>query len=155
VPVQPRGEWQENSIAACDTGTSIKYLTEEYPQFDFNTVCPEWPAKTGLYAFTEEAIARRGRECRAWLKARPEKVIAVVSHSAFLRVGISHYKWANADYRIFEFADDGDQLVQWQLTEKRGGGMGRSPKEPIYPSPSDFELWQPKDKPAAVERGGE
>ncbi len=43
---------------------------------------------------------------------RPEKYIVVVSHSGFLRTGISgHYYW-NADYRIFDFdvaeADGGE-----------------------------------------------
>lgn len=74
-------------------------------------------------------MTQRGRNCRQWLKSRPEKVIAVVSHSGFLRLGISHTKYANADYRVFDFADDAsDELVEWESTKHRGGGMGRSEK---------------------------
>jgi hypothetical protein len=62
-------------------------------------------------------------------------VVAVVSHSGFLRVGITSGKiFQNADYRIFEFGDD-LELKEWELTETKGGGLGKSPKEikPMHP----------------------
>lgn len=40
---------------------------------------------------------------RQELKARKEKVIAVVSHSAFLRTAVANARFANTDYRIFDF----------------------------------------------------
>ena len=138
--MQPRGEWQENSDKPCDTGTSTKTLAKEYPNFNFSTVFPEWPSKNGKWAFSESAITQRGIECRRWLKTRPEKVIIVVSHSAFLRTAINPTKYANADYRVFDFAETGDELIQWSLTEDGGGGMGRSPREPYYHDPADFTL---------------
>ena len=66
------------------------------------------------------------------MRNRPEKVIAVVSHAGFLWVGVSHKKFENADLRIFDFADGyediGGKLVEWELTESKGGGLGKSPK---------------------------
>ena len=45
----------------------------------------------------------------------------------------------NADYRVFDFADDGsDELVEWKMTEEKGGGMGRSEKGKAYGEPSEF-----------------
>ena len=48
----------------------------------------------------------------------------------------------NADYRIFDFAENTDptkpKLVEWRLTQANGGGMGRSPKGPAPIRPRDF-----------------
>ena len=103
-------------------------LEASFPDFSFDTVDPIYPAKVGRYASRREAVLRRGADCRAWLRARPEKVIAVVSHSGFLRVGVCRCSFANADYRLFDFAADSDALVEWDLTRHNGGGMGRSRK---------------------------
>ncbi|KAI4134911.1 MAG: hypothetical protein LQ347_001119 [Umbilicaria vellea] len=129
----------ENSDKPCDTGTPIAAISTEFPSFDFNTVSPEYPSKEGRWAFSVAAITQRGRDCRQWLKSRPEKVIAVVTHSGFLRLGVSHTKYANADYRVFDFADDtSDELVEWESTEHQGGGMGKSEKGTAYTRGSDF-----------------
>jgi hypothetical protein len=77
--------------------------------------------------------------CRNWLRDRPEKVIVVVSHSAFLRLGVTMDGFANGDYRIYEFANQGDRLVQRPDTVERGGGMGLSSTMTRKPEPSDFE----------------
>lgn len=139
VPVELDAHWQENSNKNCDTPCSKERLAELYSQFPLRDVPPEYPAKTGAFAFTQDAIAARGRHVRQALKHRPEKVIAVVSHAAFLRLGATHWRFANADYRIFDFAEDGDELVQWQETEEKGGGLGRSAKERSYPKAIDFQ----------------
>lgn len=53
----------------------------------------------------------------------------MVSHSGFLRFGVSHSHYANADYRIFGFAEGGgEELVEWKLTKERGGGLAQSYK---------------------------
>ena len=122
----------ENSDKPCDTGTPISTISKEFPKLSFSTVFPEYPAKTGRWAFSDAAIIQRGKDCRQWLKNRAEKVIAIVSHSGFLRVGVSHINYENADYRVFNFANDGsDVLVEWQLTRDNNGGMGRSGNKPI------------------------
>ncbi|KAB8302472.1 hypothetical protein EYC80_005878 [Monilinia laxa] len=132
VPVILRPEWQENSDKPCDTGTPIELMAKEWPQFDWSTVDPLFPEKSGIYGYSKAALTERGITARKWLQQRPEKVIAVVSHSAFLRTCISYRHYANADYRIFDFADgDGQtnaELVEWEVTESRGGGLGKSPK---------------------------
>jgi len=114
-------------------------LSKEFPAFDFSTVFPEYPTKEGRWAFSEAAIIQRGLDCLRWLKARPEKVIAIVSHSGFLRVAVSHAKYENADYRVFDFADDAiDELVEWKSTEEGGGGMGKSEKGRFYADSTEF-----------------
>lgn len=135
----------ENSDKPCDTGTPIAAISTAFPSFDFSTVSPEYPSKEGRWAFSEAAVTQRGRDCRHWLMSRPEKVIAVVTHSGFLRIGISHTKYANADYRVFDFANDtSDELVEWESTKHRGGGMGRSEKGTAYIGASDFPHDQTK-----------
>jgi hypothetical protein len=88
-----------------------------------------------LYEFSKDGLTRRGVAARKWLRAREEKVVAVVSHAGFLRVGVSYCAYANADFRVFEFADEdgggedvGGRLVEWELTKERGGGVGKSEK---------------------------
>lgn len=130
VPVVLRPEWQENSTKPCGTGTDISAMKEEWPQFDWGTVDPEYPKKTGLYRFSRAGLTQRGICARKWLRSRPEKVIAVVSHAAFMRIGVSGKRYGNADFRVFDFADGDDQvggkLVEWELT-KKSGGLGKSP----------------------------
>lgn len=111
VPVILLAELQENSSKPCDTGRSIATMKAEWPQFNWDTVDPLYPSKTGLYEFSKEAITRRAIATRAWLRARPEKVIAVVSHSGFLRVGLSFRKYAIADFRVFDFGEGAMMLA--------------------------------------------
>lgn len=145
VPLRLDADWQENSTAGCDTGSAISALSEQYPTLDFSTVDPKFPSKSGRWAFSEQAIRQRGSECLSWLRDRPEKVVAVVSHSAFLRIGIHPEKWANADYRIFDFTGDvGTDIVEWKTTEENGGGMGKSAKGFVYAIDSDFQTTKPK-----------
>ena len=100
----------ENADKPCDTGSPISTMAAEFPAFDFSAVDPLYPDKTtdvatNPYAFTRTAILARGQKCLEMLYARPEKVIAVVSHSGFLRAAICHRRFANADWRVFDFED--------------------------------------------------
>jgi broad specificity phosphatase PhoE len=118
------------------TTAAIPIMEKEWPQFDWSTVDPQYPAKTGIYEFSKDGLTQRGIAARKWLRDRPEKVIAVVSHSGFLRVGVSYRDYANADFRIFDFSQGdeeiGGTLVEWESTEKKGGGLGKSSKG-IFP----------------------
>lgn len=133
-PAIARAEFQENSAKPCDTGSDTKIMAGEWEAFDWSEVDPVYPAKTGLYEFSKEGLTKRGVEARKWLRGRKEKVVAVVSHAGFLRVGVSYCAYDNADFRIFEFAEgEGDEevggrLVEWELTKERGGGLGKSEK---------------------------
>lgn len=138
----------ENADKPCDTGSPITTMAKEFP-YDFSSVDPLYPDKTthlrtNPYAFTRKAILARGQACLKSLYARPEKVIAVVSHSGFLRTAVCNRQFFNADYRIFDFdlekmkkskdvgeGIDGEGLFylkEWPETEEKGGGMGRSEK---------------------------
>jgi hypothetical protein len=137
-----RPEWQENSDQPCDVGTDIATMVQEWPQFDWSKVDPQFPAKTGIYAFSRQGLLERGIAAKKWLRNRPEKVIAVVSHSGFLRVGISNKKYENADFRIFDFADGydeiGGKLIEWEMTDLKGGGLGKSPLGCFPSGPGDY-----------------
>ncbi|GME62796.1 Histidine phosphatase superfamily clade-1 [Neofusicoccum parvum] len=135
VPVRLDAGWQENSSKPCDTGSPVSVLQPEFPTLDFSVVDPTYPEKeapaSNPYAFTRQAVVRRGQTCLEWLHGRPEKIIVVVSHSGFLRCAVSQRRYANADYRIFDFADKvGTDYVlkEWEATEANGGGMGKSEK---------------------------
>jgi hypothetical protein len=112
---------------------------------DFTSVDPIYPDKSlgTPYAFTSLANARRGEDCLKALYTRPEKVIAVVSHSGFLRTGITRRKFGNADYRIFTFGS-GEKgwadLMEDGETERKGGGLGRSQRGVWKVRDEDFPL---------------
>lgn len=138
----------ENSAKPCDTGTPVSALQPEFPTLDFSVVDPSYPEKvepvgTNPYAFTRRAVVRRGQTCLEWLHGRPEKVVIVVSHSGFLRCAVSRRRYANADYRVFDFVDGKDEagdyvLREWEVTESAGGGMGRSEKGVAGITDTDF-----------------
>jgi len=88
VPAIARAEWQENTVNNIDIGRPISNLIKEYPRFDFSNMEPLFPAKEGLYEFSQEALTERGIVARKWLKERKENVIAVISHDGFMRLGI-------------------------------------------------------------------
>ncbi|KAL7623553.1 hypothetical protein AAE478_007236 [Parahypoxylon ruwenzoriense] len=107
---------------------------------DFSKVDPVFPDKTSPvashYHFTKTAILARAQASMKKLYERSEKVIIVVSHSAFLRLAVSGYWYFNADYRIFDFVSikepgDSYQLLQHESTRENGGGLGRSWVDPI------------------------
>jgi len=133
VPVIVKAEWQETSVNKCDIGRPIPEVSAEWPQFDWSQMDPKFPTKEGLYEYSEAALIERGIFARRWLKARPEKVIAVISHAGFLRTVICNRKFDNADFRVFNFEegeekeDEGPRLIESELTAKSGGGMGKSP----------------------------
>jgi len=62
------------------------------------------------------------------LYIRPEQVIIVVSHSGFLRQGVTGCWFDNADYRVFDFeerkADHKHcRLKQWDFTKTGGRNL--------------------------------
>jgi len=139
VKVMPDANWQENADKPCDTGSPITVMEEEFPDYDFSAVDPTYPDKTtnlssNPYAFTQKAILARGQSCLRALYDRPEKVIAVVSHSGFLRTAVCNRMFFNADWRVFTYDEDAMAengrtrfiLKESEETEKKGGGMGRS-----------------------------
>lgn len=136
-----RPEWQENSDRPCDTGSSVTALAKEFDNVDFSTVDPTYPSKTGPFAYSKEAVMQRGIDARRWLSRRPEKVIAVISHGAFLRTSVAKAWFMNADYRVFDFVegDPDSSLVEWAWTSTRGGARGKSFQDRPVIKEGDFE----------------
>ena len=104
---------------------------------DYSHLDPVYPDKTSpagaKYRYSRSAIVARGRDALSELYDRTEKAIIVVSHSGFLRQGVTGSWYFNADYRIYDFLEktpDGHcQLEQWPETNK--GGLGKSWEEKI------------------------
>lgn len=117
----------ENANKPCDTGSPVSKIEKEYPDVNFTQIDNVYPSKSGRYAYTLAAIKQRGIDARKGLRSRPEEVIIVVTHSAFLRTAVAFKHFANADYRIFTFSEEPDsiELLEEELTDGKGG-MGRS-----------------------------
>lgn len=88
VPVIALPELQEIGDLACDTGSDLDVLSKEMADtpVDLSLVEKGWEIKEGRWAPTGGAIEKRAREARQWLRARPEKEIALVAHG-----GLLHY----------------------------------------------------------------
>lgn len=162
VPFIALAEWQETSVNRIDIGRPVAQIAAQFPWCDFSQIDLVWPAKTGLYEFSEAALVVRGVEAKRWLRARPEKVIAVVSHAGFMRTGICNRDFGNADFRVFAFENviykEGDevdenaklQMVESDLTVRNGGGMGSSQDGHFGWQASDFK-WMPGNNPKVKE----
>lgn len=113
-------------------------LAAEFPVVNFSTVDPAYPDKThpagAKYAFTKEAILARAHSSVRSLNECKEKLVFVVSHSGFLRLGVTGYWFFNGDYRIFELEEskeaDGVPVLR-QLESTLSGGLGKSWADPV------------------------
>lgn len=74
-----RAEWQENSDKPCDTGSDVETMRNEWPMLEWGNLDPVFPNKDGIYAFSRQAVEKRGISARRWLREREEGVVAVVS----------------------------------------------------------------------------
>lgn len=104
VPVIALPELQEIGDLACDTGSDLDVLSKEMADrpVDLSLVEKGWEIKKGRWAPTGEAIEKRAREARQWLRARPEKEIALVAHG-----GLLHYlteDWSGSERYTGEIA---------------------------------------------------
>lgn len=127
----------ESSAQPCDTGSPVARVAPSFGSVDFTGVDPLWPDKTSpaaaRYAYTRAAVLARGRRCLDALWRRPESVVFVVSHSAFMRVGVVGWWFSNGDYRVFDFQGDeevleegGKRRVVRQDEGTVAGGLGLS-----------------------------
>jgi len=70
----------------CDGRRPIAQIIQEFPSFDFSEVAYNEDAfYTENARETDEHCCERGVHFLQWLNQRPEKCIAVVTHSSFLR----------------------------------------------------------------------
>ncbi|KAL9131648.1 MAG: hypothetical protein Q9217_000459 [Psora testacea] len=112
-------EVQETGDVPCDTGTDIAVLRKEMEgkPIDLGRLTDGWNSNIGKWSPAAEAVKKRAREVRQWLKARPEKEIVVVTHGGFLHFITEDWAgyqeglgtgWSNVEYRTFQFADGED-----------------------------------------------
>lgn len=74
---------QENTDEPCDIGSFPDIIIEEFGDaVDTSLLSPAWTEKTGINAFTPQALVLRAKELRKWLSKRPEKEIVVCGHGA-------------------------------------------------------------------------
>jgi broad specificity phosphatase PhoE len=140
VKVEADADWQEVYDKPCDTGSPLSEISGDFPRFDFSKVDPVYPNKSSpeseRYAPYKSRVLARAQFALEKLYRRPEKLIIVVSHSSFMRLAVTGTQFANADFRVFDFAErHGDnvpyRLVEWETTRLNGGGMGLSPKAQV------------------------
>ena len=79
-------EAQEVASKPCATGSDVSVLEKEFANkpVDLSRVKEGWNSKTGRWAPTAEALQKRARDVRQWLKNRPEKHIILVTHGGFV-----------------------------------------------------------------------
>ena len=93
---------EEVSDAPADTGSPIDVLQAEFGSgVDFDHLAQGWFKHDGEFAIEPKIVKARAKKLRQWLKARPEKEIAMVSHGFF-----NHYLCEEVD-------DDGQQTTPW------------------------------------------
>ncbi|KAM0347415.1 hypothetical protein ACHAPU_004936 [Fusarium lateritium] len=137
VKIEGNADWQENSAQPCDTGSPISSVSPDFPKVNMSNVDALWPDKTSStaerYAYTKKSILARGRRALDDLHKRSEKLIFVVSHSGFLRLGVVGYWFFNSDYRMFDFEAEGDEseLRVKQHEKTLSGGLGLSLIDPV------------------------
>ncbi|KAK6354401.1 hypothetical protein TWF730_008808 [Orbilia blumenaviensis] len=155
VPFVVLPEVQETSPNPCDTGSSVESLKKTFPSLDFsNCERHDWLTKShGFY--TRNNLGIRATCVRKWLFERPESVIAVVTHSGFLRwltpqdfpFVENRDKYRNCEYRGYTFApitsDDGEgspfKLVEehWSVELRKVKRAGELDSPTGTPAPAE------------------
>ncbi|GLC37740.1 hypothetical protein PLESTF_001519300 [Pleodorina starrii] len=113
-------------VHPCDRRSEVSAYKERFPAVDFSLVQPDedalWSAE---HRESKDEIRRRGLAFLKWLAARPERHIAVVSHSSFLHFTLSCFgqgaaeavqgemhKWYdNCEMRSLVLSDDSEEAA--------------------------------------------
>ena len=132
VPIIALPALQETSVAPCDTGSPAAALMAD-PRLAANidyTLCHDgWMDKTGDNAAEPEALTRRARQARAWLRARTEAHVVAVLHGGFLHYLTEDWTghddhpgtgWENTEFRSYTWAPgEADTLVETKESRER------------------------------------
>ncbi|TIA88664.1 hypothetical protein E3P99_02465 [Wallemia hederae] len=106
---------QEINAYPCDTGSEPDNLMadNEFKSLDFSDVHPGWTNKKGIY--DPANAGERARQCRQWIRNRPEKEIVFVAHGDILRWITDGYNsakyWGNAEVRTYTFKSNDDDAA--------------------------------------------
>lgn len=92
---------EEVSTTPSDTGSPVDVLREEFGEIDFNFLKEQWYLREGEFINEPKAVNARAKKLRKWIKQRPEKEIALVSHGFF-----NHFLTG-------EVTDEGEQTTPW------------------------------------------
>lgn len=134
---------EEASSAPSDTGSDPEVLRREFPDVvDFDHVRHGWWLHEGEYATDPKSLNARAAKLRTFIRDRPEREVALVSHGFF-----THYLtgdvdergeqttpwWGETELRTFRFGE-GDGIVETEESverrgEKRGGLIVNKPAE--------------------------
>ncbi|KAJ5081155.1 phosphoglycerate mutase-like protein [Penicillium angulare] len=114
---------QEVGQFPCDVGSTIPELLLEKERenlpIDIGLLTDDWTSKEGRYQAIRGKIQARALNMRCWLRKRPEKDIAVVSHGAFLHFLTDDWEdackheatsWANTEHRVYNFVEQSDEM---------------------------------------------
>lgn len=110
---------ERNGRWPCERRRPLRNLRPEFPNVDFSDLTEEDVAWTISREGKEAALARAER-CLRWLAARPEPVLAVVSHSGFMTMSLFSKSnqvleiqgeelrdgWANCELRTMVFSHE-------------------------------------------------
>jgi broad specificity phosphatase PhoE len=80
-----REECRERLSNACDGRRPVHELIKEFPDFDFSEIDADEDIYYSPVRESSEHLCERTIGFLEWLNKRPEKCIAVVTHSSFLR----------------------------------------------------------------------
>ncbi|KAI4230303.1 MAG: hypothetical protein L6R36_000114 [Xanthoria steineri] len=132
-------EVQETSDLPCDTGSNVATLREKFKNkpVDLSLLSEDWDSKTGRWAPQQEAIERRCRDARKWLKTRDGKAIVVVTHGGLLHYLTEDWTgcevvpgtgWENTEFRSYRFVDGDDQNASIEETAESRQRRGNEDK---------------------------
>lgn len=80
-----REECRERISNACDGRRPVRELMKEFPDFDFSEVESDEDIYYSPVREPSDHVSQRSIAFLEWLNKRPEKCVAVVTHSSFLR----------------------------------------------------------------------
>ncbi|KKY28139.1 putative phosphoglycerate mutase family protein [Diplodia seriata] len=141
---------QEVAANPCDTGFPADELRAALPEMvgpatvgfdlgakvDFGLVEEGWNSKSGIYTPSFPAVERRAALLRAWLRARPEQNVVLVTHGAFLHYLIEDWAdydpkkgtgFCNCEVRRYGFAEDGSLAALEGAASEPGYVKGARP----------------------------
>ncbi|KAF4313636.1 Ubiquitin-conjugating enzyme E2 [Botryosphaeria dothidea] len=140
---------QEVAANPCDTGFPADELRGAVPELvkegevpfdlrkiDFGLVEEGWNSKSGIYKPSFPAVERRATLLRAWLRARPEENVVLVTHGAFLHYLMEDWSdydpkkgtgFCNCEVRRYGFADDGSLVALEGPASEEGYVKGARP----------------------------
>ena len=150
VSIIAHESWRETTNFLCDSRRPLSQLQNEFPCVDFDMISheddPIWLKYESIYGSHDEFdglreskdgrhLARRVREAWTWLASRPERNLAICSHSAFFMhqfqpylpemMGLISYEDKEVERLMMDRRFDNCELrtVAFQTAEMAGGGL--------------------------------